>query len=75
MVVLCVLNLAVINLRWSRWMQAYQENPAYNAPTNFSRWTMNLIIAVIIVVLLLIFQTLDSRQRKQTPAPPQSSWD
>jgi len=65
MIALCTLNLAVINLRWNRWMQAYQENPSYNAPTNLSRWTMNLIIAAIMAVLLVIFLTLDSRQRKQ----------
>jgi len=69
MIALCVLNLAVINLRWNRWMQAYQEDPSYNAPTNLSRWTMNLIIAAIMAVLLVIFLTLDSRQRKQTAEP------
>jgi len=69
MIALCVLNLAVINLRWNVWMQAYQENPSYNAPTNLSRWTMNLIIAAIMAVLLVIFLTLDSRRRKQTAEP------
>ena len=72
MIALCALNLAVINLRWDRWMQAYQEDPSYNAPTSFSRWTMNLIIAAIMAVLLAIFLTLDSRQRKQAAKPHQS---
>ena len=75
MIALCALNLSVINLRWSRWMQAYQEDPSYNAPTNLSRWTMNIIIAAIMAALLLIFLTLDSRQRKQTTEPPQAPYD
>jgi len=69
MIALCALNLAVINLRWNLWMQAYQSDPSYNAPTNLSRWTMNLIIAAIMAGLLVIFLTLDSRQRKQTTEP------
>lgn len=68
MIVLCALNLTVINLRWTRWMQAYDQNPAYNSPTNLSRWTINIIIAAIMAALLLVFITLDSRQRKR-PSP------
>ena len=70
MIALCVLNLAVINLRWDLWMRAYQEDPSYNAPTNLSRWTLNVIIAAIMAALLAIFLTLDSRQKKQTTEPP-----
>ncbi|MBN2272293.1 MAG: sigma-70 family RNA polymerase sigma factor [Sedimentisphaerales bacterium] len=72
MIALCALNLAVINLRWDLWMQAYRNNPSYNAPTNLSRWTLNAIIAAIMAALLAIFLVLDSRQRKQTTEPPQS---
>lgn len=72
MIALCALNLAVINLRWDLWMLAYQEAPSYNAPTNLSRWTLNLIIAAIMAALLAIFLVLDFRQRKRTPEPRQS---
>jgi len=68
MIALCALNLTVINLRWTRWMQAYDQNPAYNSPTNLSRWTINIIIAAIMAALLIIFITLDARQRKR-PSP------
>jgi len=64
---LCALNLAVINLRWNRWVEAYEQNPAYNSPAGLSRWTLNIIIAAIMAALLLIFITLDSRQRRQPP--------
>jgi hypothetical protein len=72
MIALCALNLAVINLRWDLWMQAYQNNPSYNAPTNLSRWTLNAIIAAIMAGLLVIFLTLDFRQRK-TPRRAEGS--
>jgi hypothetical protein len=64
-IVLCSLNLAVINLRWSHWIEAYEQNPAYNSPAGLSRWTLNIIIASIMSALLLIFITLDSRQRRR----------
>lgn len=67
-IALCALNLTVINLRWTQWMQAYEQNPAYNSPTTLSRWTMNIIIAAIMAALLLVFITLDSRQRKNKPS-------
>ncbi|MHC4741601.1 MAG: RNA polymerase sigma factor [Planctomycetota bacterium] len=71
-IVLCALNLAVINLRWSHWVQAYEQNPAYNSPGGLSRWTLNIIIAAIMSALLLIFITLDSRQRIRPPGAAKS---
>ncbi len=73
MIGLCALNLAVINLRWNLWMQAYKQTPFWNPTSDLSRWTMNLIIAPIMAALLLLFGHLDSRQRKaskQAPQPP-----
>jgi len=66
MIALCALNLAVINLRWNLWMQAYKQTSSYNPTGDLSRWTMNLIIASIMAALLLLFGHLDSRQRKST---------
>lgn len=64
MIALCTLNLAVINLRWNLWMQAYRQTSSYNPTGDLSRWTMNLIIASIMAALLLLFGHLNSRQRK-----------
>lgn len=72
MITLCALNLAVINLRWNLWMQAYKQTSSYNPAGDLSRWTMNLIIASIMAALLLLFGHLDSRQRKTNNEPPQS---
>ena len=69
MIALCALNLTIINLRWTKWLKAYENNPAYNSPTNLSRWTMNIIIATIMAALLIIFVTLDTKQRKKPPSP------
>jgi len=75
MVVLCVLNLAVVNVRWTLWSETFSETPAYNPAADLSRWTINLIIAAIIAALLLLFLRLNSRQRQQTTEPPQQPSD
>lgn len=62
----CALDLAVLNLRWDIWKQAISRVPGYTGATDLSQWKVNLIIAVIMAALLILFWTLDSRQRKQT---------
>jgi RNA polymerase sigma factor (sigma-70 family) len=66
MIVLCALNLAVVNIRWNVWKQALKQVPGFTPPTSLSRWTINLAIAAITAALLLISLHLNSRQRKQT---------
>lgn len=65
----CVLDLAVLNLRWDIWKQAISSVPGYTGATDLSQWKVNVIIAVIMAALLAIFLTLDSRQRKQAAKP------
>ena len=68
MVVLCILNLAVLNVRWNLWSKTFSETPAYNPAADLSRWTINIVIAAITAALLLLFLHLNSRQRQRAAA-------
>lgn len=62
MISLCVLNLAVVNLRWSDWMSVLGYQPKYSS---FSLLSMNVIIGVVMGMLILLFLILDTRQRRK----------
>ncbi|MBN2136383.1 MAG: sigma-70 family RNA polymerase sigma factor [Sedimentisphaerales bacterium] len=65
---LCVLNLAVLNLRWKTWKQAVTNIPGFHPATDMPLWKVNLVIVAIMAVLLIITLVRNARENKQTTA-------
>ena len=51
MMSISLLTLAVVNLRWERWMEFYRDSPS---PYNMPLWSINSIILIIFSVLLVL---------------------
>jgi RNA polymerase sigma factor (sigma-70 family) len=54
-IVLCALNLAVVNLRWNQWMPLYRQSPSYNRLGDIPLWGVNLMFIGVFGGLLLMF--------------------
>jgi len=59
-----VLNLVLVNLRWGRWTEALNGSGAATATADLHRWTINLIITLVLAVLLLLYLRVQSRRAK-----------
>jgi RNA polymerase sigma factor (sigma-70 family) len=57
-------NLAVVNLRWEKWMQFYLKSSSYNHLSDISLWGINFLLVVVFVGLLALFVHM-SRKQKQ----------
>ncbi len=64
-IALCALNLVVVNLRWSQWMEAYRQNSYYEPREDISLGAINLFIGMIFAMLLIILLVSDLRQRRK----------
>jgi RNA polymerase sigma factor (sigma-70 family) len=59
MMSIALLTLAVVNLRWERWMEFYRDS---SSPYNMPLWSINSIILIVFSGLLVLL-TLSSRKK------------
>jgi len=64
-----LLNLAVVNLRWARWMPVYRQSSLYDPMSDWSLWAINALIVGLFACLILLFYIRDRRQRTAAQRP------
>ena len=62
-IMLCALNLAVVNLRWNQWMPLYRQSSSYNQLVDMPLWGVNLMFIAVFGGLLLMFFFRDRKQQ------------
>lgn len=66
---LVAVMLAVVNLRWTAWMEAYQQSTVYNLKNDVSVWTINLVVLSLYVALVLVMVWRCAVSRKHENGP------
>jgi len=67
-----LLNLAVVNSRWSRWVAVHAENPLslHDPISRWPLWGVNALIVGLFGRLTLLFYATDRRQRRAGQSLP-----
>jgi hypothetical protein len=66
-----LLNLAVIALRWERYMVVYRQSRLYSPASDLPLWAMEVLMLALIVWLLGSFYSME-RRRQAASRPPVS---
>jgi uncharacterized membrane protein YidH (DUF202 family) len=68
MIILCGINLGIVNWRWNYWMSLYRQSAAYSKINDVPLWLMNVIILLVFVGLLVMVLSLRWKYRKSDSA-------
>lgn len=58
-----VLNLAVVNLRWTQWMVAYRQSSLYQPGNDLPLWAVNVMIVGLVAVLIVMCLLMGRKKR------------